>query len=101
MLFHAMAPSGVAATAKVSRRDAGNGATYAWIRERQVCIGKIWLASAYCQRCNKFATATVHVHHINVRDVHYVHAVEAASVPGIESIMRPHRKPADGSKPKA
>src|SRR5438045_1155414 len=98
MLFHSMTPSSVAAAPKALRRYAGNGAAHARVGKRKIRIGEIRLASAYRQRLNELTPAAMHIHHMNVRDVDHVHAIEAASVPWIERIMRAHREPANRSK---
>src|SRR5215831_7416644 len=100
MLFHAMAPAVMAATAKVFRRDAGNRSANVRIGERQIGIGVIRLPSAHRQRGNKFAMA-VHVDHVDVGDADYVYAIEAASVPRIKRVMWPHGEPSNGTKAEA
>ncbi len=79
--------------AKLSRRHAGNSRAYARIGQRQVYVGNKRLASTNSQRSKPAA-----VSHINVGDVDYSHAIESASIPRIEVVMRSHRQPANGAK---
>ena len=102
VFFHAMAPAFVAAAAKVFSRDAGNRSANVRVGQRQIGVGVIRLPSADRQRSNKVSAAmAVHVDHINVGDVDYVYAIEAASVPRIKPVMRAYGEPSNGTKAEA
>jgi hypothetical protein len=71
--------------AKISSGHAGNSGSYTRIRKCQVYVGNKRLASTNSQGSKPAA-----ISHIDVGDVDYGHAIESASIPRIEIVMRSH-----------
>ena len=79
--------------AKVVSIHSGDTGTDALISQRHVDVGNEGLASANAQWADK--PAITHVDDVDIRDVHHVYPIEAASPPGEARIKRPDRNPAD------
>jgi len=79
--------------AKVVSIHSGDTGTDALIPQRHVDVGNEGLASANAQWPDK--PAITHVDDVDIRDVHDVYPIEAASPPREARIKRPDRNPAD------
>jgi hypothetical protein len=95
--FHTATQTDIAAASKFSGRDAGDRSAHTRIGEHQVSVGEKWLASTDGQRSDKSAATN----NSDAAKRDYVHAIETASVPWVEDIMRTHWEPSDGAKPKS
>lgn len=92
MLFYAVTPAFMAATAKVFSRHAGDRTANAWIGQCKMRVGEIWLTSTHGKRSNETAVSIEIVDH---GDVHHVYVIKAAPIPGIKGIMRTDGEPSD------
>lgn len=84
------------AATKFFRPHSGDRRTHARIRHGQVQVGNIWLPSANAQRTDKSTAAN----HVDVGDVHHIHAIETASPPRVDRIERATRNPANRAEAK-
>lgn len=73
------------APAKVLGRNCGNAGAYPGVGQSQVQIGEP----------SATHTESVHVHHVNVGDVHNTDAIETPAPPWVEDLERSQRTPSN------
>src|SRR5262249_1547699 len=96
--IHAKAPVVHGIVAKVLSGDGSYRSAHASIGQDQVGVGESSLSSAAQWRYHVGPVDHVDMGEVECGDVYHVYAVEAATVPGIEIIMRAAGEPADGTE---